>query len=208
MIRGLLLLLLASPLFAGGPKWAYRDNPRLDDEINNIYYDIRANRLTQSSTITISGITASSASIKSLYGTTTNDDACSGCIGEYLESVVLYASRVNGVNAQYVDVTSIQLTPGDWDVTAMGTIISAGSGQTDAQIAITTTSGNSGTGIAADNSAEIIFPSTIALTSHFLSVPNYRKSVSTTTTVYFKYYALFTVNTPQIFGRLSARRVR
>jgi len=51
-----------------------------------------------------------------ITGTATNNDAAAGKVGEYLRG---YGSGVNCVNGQFVDITSINLTAGDWDVSGI-----------------------------------------------------------------------------------------
>lgn len=67
MRKLLLILLLASPCLAGGPKWNYSD-PKLNDEMGNIYKDIpnvlKGN--VRISSVTIGTMTASSISVASM----------------------------------------------------------------------------------------------------------------------------------------------
>src|SRR2546421_430181 len=50
-------------------------------------------------------------------GTTTNDNAVSGNLGEYISSTVARGAAVTGAaNGTYKDLTSIVLTAGDWDI--------------------------------------------------------------------------------------------
>lgn len=51
-----------------------------------------------------------------LPGTTTNDNAVTGNIGEFVTSTVLIGSAVAIANLVPKDITSISLTAGDWDV--------------------------------------------------------------------------------------------
>lgn len=58
-------------------------------------------------------------------GTTTNDNAATGYIGEYLSSTVLSGSAVSLSGGVAKDITTLALTGGDWDV--WGTIALGGS---------------------------------------------------------------------------------
>jgi len=58
----LLLLLLSSPCLAGGPKYRYTD-PKLDDEINQIYHDIES---VTKGDVRISSVTISTLSVTSI----------------------------------------------------------------------------------------------------------------------------------------------
>jgi hypothetical protein len=51
-----------------------------------------------------------------IVGTTTNDNADAGKVGEYISSQVLFANRFNVSQNVPVTVTQVNLTAGDWDV--------------------------------------------------------------------------------------------
>ncbi len=51
-----------------------------------------------------------------IVGTTTNDSAAAGKVGEVISSVILNASPVTFTNNTLKDLTSITLTAGDWDL--------------------------------------------------------------------------------------------
>jgi hypothetical protein len=51
---------------------------------------------------------------KGIVGTTTNNDASSGYVGEYLSATNSTGTTVN--NATATNITTISLTAGDWDV--------------------------------------------------------------------------------------------
>ena len=103
MKRALIFLALAVPCAAMEPKYSYKD-PKLDDEIREIYHQMGS---------LLKGIVR-------FKGTTTNDNALTGNVGEYVESVVEGANA--GASTQFGDATSIILTAGDWDVTLIGEI--------------------------------------------------------------------------------------
>lgn len=141
-----------------------------------------------------------------IKGTTTNDNALAGNIGEYVESVVALTNFPGTSN--YGDLTSISLTAGDWDVTGIIFLANNGSVTSTYHFGISTTSGNSATGLVeGSNSYDFVLGVTAAgnVTS---AIPSYRQSFSTTTTVYLKYRASYTGGPPQAAGRLSARRMR
>lgn len=89
MKKFFLFLLLATPAFSSGPKYHYKE-PLLDDEVQNVYHDIRnvlsgtipslsVSSLTATS-IGVSTITASSATITNL--TVTGTLTVSGALGK------------------------------------------------------------------------------------------------------------------------------
>lgn len=51
-----------------------------------------------------------------LAGTTTNNNAAAGYLGEYMSSVIIQAGAVKPATATVVNITSLTLTPGDWDI--------------------------------------------------------------------------------------------
>jgi hypothetical protein len=139
-------------------------------------------------------------------GVATNSNASAGYVGEYIESVVGLTNFPATTN--YGDLTSISLTAGDWDVTAVMTaIINAATFNGALAMGISVTSGNSTTGLVdGSNRAWILAPT--AVTDSTGCIPAYRISIASTTTVYLKFRAGFSAGTPRAQGRLSARRVR
>lgn len=141
-----------------------------------------------------------------IFGTTTNNDAVAGYVGEYIQSVVAAVSFPS--TGTWGDLASISLTAGDWDVNGMLATSRNGATVTSCDIGISTTTGNSTTGLVY-GSNRFEFPSPLAGnydTSGY--VPAFRISLATTTTVYLKFSAAFSIATPQASGRLSARRIR
>lgn len=141
-----------------------------------------------------------------LPGTATNDNASAGNVGQYIESVISISANFPATGV-WGDFTSISLTAGDWDVSAVMVHFPNGGTQSDASTGISTTSGNSSTGLVF-GSNYINGPAGTAAADQTLTIPAYRMSLSGTTTVYFKYMADFTVGTPKALGRISARRMR
>lgn len=145
-----------------------------------------------------------------LQGSTTNNSAASGKVGEYIESLV--AGTNAGATDQFYDITSISLTAGDWDVTGVAQFSRNGATYTDLdlRLGISTTSGNSGTGLTNGQNA-IRWRPTLDTGWSVLcfATPSYRLSLSSTTTVYLKGYpGSYSAATPLNNARLSARRVR
>ena len=141
-------------------------------------------------------------------GTATNDDASAGYIGEAVRSNVTAASAISLTNSgDYFDVTSISLTAGDWDVSGVVGFVNNSATTSYTLAGISTTSGNSGTGlVGGDNSLEGP-PSNNAYNAG-ITIPAWRLKLTATTTVYLKTNVGFSAGTPKAFGRISARRVR
>jgi len=55
-----------------------------------------------------------------LIGTTTNDNAAAGQVGEYVSSTITGGASVALTPGVATNITSISLTAGDWDVSIMG----------------------------------------------------------------------------------------
>lgn len=145
----------------------------------------------------------------SVHGTNTNDNAAAGYIGEYVESVVSAVSTP--LTAIWGDMTSISLTAGDWDISLVAAI-NLNNSNTGATviIGISPNSGNSGAGLAIGSNESLGFFATSTSNSFYISlaIPNYRISITATTTFYAKMQSGFSSGGPQYNGRLSARRVR
>jgi hypothetical protein len=201
-----IVFLIPSLAAAGGPKYSFSD-AKLNNEFDNVYHDIKnvANGTYKSSSMTLQGITASSATITHLLGTTTNDNATAGTVGEYVSSVAGYSNFPT--SGQYGDLTSISLTAGDWDVTVVATLTENSSTISLIGIGVSAASGNDSTGLVRGNNyIECVRP--YNTNDVGCSVPNVRVSISATTTYYFKYVSSYTSGPPQAKGRISARRVR
>jgi hypothetical protein len=140
-------------------------------------------------------------------GTNTNDDAATGYVGEYIESIVAVGSAVSLTSGIIANVTSISLSAGDWDVSGQVALVCGAS-----------TSITRGAGAISLTSASLEDPyrSTLAggaftpgaVVPYAFALPRRRISISTTTTVYLTGFATFTVSTCSAFGGINARRVR
>lgn len=166
-----------------------------------------ASPLTTPGSVTITGSLTFSPTTAGIVGTTTNDNAAAGRVGEYIESVVSGVSA--GASGAFFDVTSISLTAGDWDVFCMARADSNGT-WSEYIIGISTTSGNSSTGLVngSNQLTEEWANTATAVTVFSGTIASYRQSFSGTTTVYFKGRTSYSAGTPTFSGRLSARRIR
>jgi hypothetical protein len=181
---------LASTCLASGPKYTYKD-PKVNDEIQNIYHDIRA-----------------IGKSPNVLGVTDGSDACAGCVGEYIQSVVGSVSAPN--TTEFKDITSITLTAGDWDVSLLTYSVWNSAVQTAFSVGISTVTGNSGAGLSsAANYVESVGPIGTGTAYSAISISGYRKSVTGTTILYGKLRITYGSGTPALgAARLSARRVR
>lgn len=135
-------------------------------------------------------------------GTGTNDSAASGYVGEYISSQVTAGSPLTGfLTGTYVNLTSISLTAGDWDV--WGNVGVSSTTVTTLLGGINTTSVT-----LPDNSLIFYFKGLATSAAIISPVPQQRLSLSGTTTVYLVFSADFTGASPNAYGILAARRVR
>jgi hypothetical protein len=150
-------------------------------------------------------VTLSKSTGVAVHGTNTNDSAAAGYVGEYVSAA---ASAVSfGTSTQYADACSISLTAGDWDISYVAEVSANGGTLTTTFLGVGTATGNNGAGVSAgDNGHSIALAS--AVTGQGGSMANYRVSITATTTYYLKSFATYTIATPKITARLSARRIR
>lgn len=143
-------------------------------------------------------------------GTTTNDNASAGNVGEYIFSEIASGSAVALTTATIADITSITLTPGDWDVWAnFATAPAATTTQSLIQAWINTQSASDPT--APNNGAYLNFPLAIAAgKSLAMPIGSMRVTVQAggNQTVYLSGAVTFSVSTLGGYGFLGARRRR
>jgi len=146
--------------------------------------------------------------------TQTNDAAGTGEVGELLSTVVEVANAVPETSATPVDVCTLALTPGDWDVSAVlnRALTGVTATQYTAGIAlgantIEPQAGGSGLGSDASVTQNAAFGATV--TGAFAtSIPPVRLSIAVNTTIHLVAADTFSAGTIGAFGTLRARRVR
>ncbi len=153
--------------------------------------------------LSVSTLTVTSST--TLRGTQTNDSAAAGNIGEYMESVV--ASVASAGSGTFGDLTSLTLTPGDWDITG-SCYFSGGTGYTVWQLGISATSGNSTAGLVLGSNRFVEDLTSGVSLEQNLYVPAYRVSIAASTVYYLKFAQTNSGGSAVGSGRLSARRVR
>jgi|SRR5687768_1343955 len=140
-----------------------------------------------------------------IIGTTTNDSAATGEIGEYTVNAVTEGSPVALTTGSTKTITSINLTAGDWNIYGQGGVTLG------ATTSITSFFGSASlTNNVADYyqfayRASAWVPGAVAMS---YTIPFRRISISIPTTVYLVMAASFTVSTCSGFGFIAARRVR
>ena len=135
-----------------------------------------------------------------IIGTTTNNSANAGSVGEYIDSFVV----TTAVGTTATTLTSISLTAGDWDISGC-VELNGSNGVTSIQAAINTTT-NSFTGTSLGKDQLYSPSSTFAGGIGAVTMPRIRAIISSTTT-YYLIGALGTTAT-NCNGYISARRMR
>lgn len=146
-------------------------------------------------------------------GTSTNNNAPAGYVGEFVTATVAVGSAVSLTTATTANVTSISLTAGDWDVTGQidfnlsgttGTLFQGGTSLTSA----TLPTQPGGSGLGTDSLFVMPIPVTTLTAVMTCDCNAVRVSLAATTTVYLTAQATFSVGTVSAFGTIRARRVR
>lgn len=155
-------------------------------------------------------ITTPTITNPNIIGTTTNDAAAAGSVGQEIVSSVAVGSAVGLTSTVAANVTSISLTAGDWDITGTGLLRT--NAATTLSLFLTSISTVSATH---DNST----PGRFAYSTYYATTAGAtidptnvlgttRISLAGTTTVYLVTSATFAVNTASAWGTIRARRVR
>jgi hypothetical protein len=131
-----------------------------------------------------------------------------GMIGEQIRSAVTSPSSFSATT-NYADAMSITLTPGVWDVSLNLITFQNGATLTNVYFGVSSTSGNSSTGLVFGDNAASVYPPNATSNTSSGSIPQYRILVPSGSSViyYFKLRGDYTIATPTYQGRISAVRV-
>lgn len=156
---------------------------------------------------TVGGLTFTGAitpqSTGGIVGTTTNDNANAGSVGEYVTATV---TNVTLTNASYIDIATISLSAGDWDVTGVIAFNPAGSTVIQAMLAGINTVAN--TAPSFPNQTQLNGLNLTAGSANFITAPLVRESLASTTTLRLGAQCNFTTSTCTASGMIRARRIR
>ena len=148
-----------------------------------------------------------------LQGTTTNDNAAAGFIGEYISSNLIKASGVSLSSTVAHDITSVSLTAGDWD--CQGCIAIFNSAKNFISLAgwISTTSASLPSALGNGgmmNYTQLDGVTTSGNRDFVLPIASGRISLASTTTVYLSTIWTGTGGgaNPTGYGFIGCRRVR
>lgn len=155
-----------------------------------------------------------------ISGTPTNDNAPQGFLGEYIQSTIPTGSAVALTTATPANVTSISLTPGDWDVDCQGDFNpGATTSVTQYNVGVSLTSATLPTQPGGTVGAATLAPDAGITVNQAAMVPAAGFAIAPLTaritiggnaavTVFMVAQATFTVSTLAAFGTIRARRVR
>lgn len=142
-------------------------------------------------------------------GTATNDSAAAGYIGEAIRSGVSSPSQVEAVNNQFKDITTIDLTAGDWDVSGVVEFnLDAGSLSTNQMQAVISAYANNTTTDHSNGSNLVYAVSSGGGVFYAAAIPPIRITIASPTTIHLKGLLAFSGGPPHLFGFINARRVR
>jgi hypothetical protein len=144
-----------------------------------------------------------SPTTQGIVGTTTNDNAAAGYVGEYISSNVAYSSAITTTSNVAANITSISLTAGDWDV--FGVCYFEASSQNSTYSAGWTSATSAA--VPTPNEYFIVQSTTNQFIAQCLVTPIKRYSLSSTTTIYLGTVADGS-GTRKACGTIFARRVR
>lgn len=152
---------------------------------------------------TVPSITFSSTT--GVVGTTTNDSAAAGSVGEYISSNVPLSPGTNIASNTATNLTSISLTAGDWDVSGNITY----NGSSAISVIAWANIINTASATLPSDGSNYVLNTGVSTTYAGGTCITTRVSVASTTTVYLiGYVTLSGVTTCVMGGNISARRVR
>lgn len=151
---------------------------------------------------------AAIALVGQIPGTTTNDNACSGCVGEFKTSTAA-ATAVSLSPATATNCVTLPLTSGDWMVA--GDTSYAGAASTTVAYSRSSVSANSLTEGASTNTfygANVTYFSSVNGAGFTSVAPPVRISLLTGANVFMEGYMNFGVSTATCGGTINAWRTR
>jgi len=148
------------------------------------------------------------SSTSGVIGTTTNDNAAAGSVGEFVSSVITTGGIVNiTASGTAQNLTSISLTAGDWDV--WGNMFFQSQGlATGVTNYLGWTSQASASAPDASQLFELSGAALETAGNQNFCVPYARYSLSGTTTIYLSGTSTFSTGNPKFCGAIYARRAR
>jgi len=180
--------------------------------VGDIWIDINSGAIEKVCT-NVSPVTfaQNSNSVSGTVGTTTNDSATAGYVGELLSADLLTASKVSLTTATATDVISKAFTAGDWDIWFIPAfVVNPGVTTVTRYFWWVSTASASLPALGKDLNVLSLASGTIPASSTSMGVTTTHKrfSLASTTTIYASVYADFGASTLQTYGSIYGRRVR
>lgn len=169
------------------------------------FFGLNLSSLSVSGSTVLNNLTFSSTA--GIIGVTNGSSADAGSVGEYINAFVSSASAVSLTTAVSANITSIPLSPGDWDIGGKIGFV-AGTGTT-----VTLMSGNIDTTSAATYNADTAVTmaqiSTLSTgTGLSFAIDTRRVNITVASTYYLNCFAGFGTSTLKGYGGIWARRIR
>jgi hypothetical protein len=144
-----------------------------------------------------------------LMGTTTNNNAAAGQIGEFISATVLVGAAINAPTGVAFDLTTISLTAGDWDVQGqVSTTVNATTHVTAMSVWTNTVSATVPATPMGSQHGIVGINATVTPDPMVLPTGRMRLSLAATTTVYLSAKLTLTGGTLTCYGFIGARRRR
>lgn len=158
--------------------------------------------LTDTGGLTVTG-SVTPSSTGGIVGTTTNNNATAGSVGEYVTAT---GGSTSVTTATPLNLTSISLTAGDWDVQSVIQYSPAGTTSvSDYYSSVNTTTATIG---ALGNYTKFAHTPGVPANTSVITSPSVRISIASTTTVFCVGQSDFSISTMTATGFIRARRVR
>lgn len=142
-----------------------------------------------------------------IKGSNSNNSAAAGDRGEVVNSSVADSSAVSSTGTnQYFDITSVSLTAGSWLIFARYGFTANGATVTDTRYGVSSTSGNSSTGLVFGDNVFSANVNPSASADSAEAFGGYIVRLTGTTTHYLKARMTFTVATAKAYGTITAIR--
>ncbi|QOG23164.1 hypothetical protein [Bradyrhizobium sp. SEMIA] len=197
-------------LFGGSGSTVYvSDTPPVGAADSSLWFESDSGRLfVRMNDGTSTQWVSAAAAAPSMKGTVAGDNAAAGDIGEYVESVTTIGSAVSMTTGTQRNITSITLSPGDWDVTAMAFHAPAATTTVTRYAAgLNVTSGVIGGNVGSYSDFYQAALASGGGTFNNVVLPN-RFNITATTTIYLVGLVNFAVSTLSSYGIVRARRMR
>jgi hypothetical protein len=151
---------------------------------------------------------AINSSFVGMLGTTTNDNAAAGTVGEYISGILLIGSGMHLTSASAKTIFSISLTAGDWEGSANLVFDASAGGTATIFGAGISTSTNTMPAAGAQNNSTILNAAFTANLGASLCVGSMRLSLASTTPVYLIGTCTYTGTLISGYGFMGFRRMR